>query len=283
MPRRTDALNFSDALAQALLESFGRWAGNNGARRDFRGGNPCPQLFREHRGRTGSRGRSLDVRMSGVGALRRCKGTGSEEVFCRSLSHFAVTGVEGIGFGRESQVHGGLREGEMAFRDADKIGGLHGGDGDAERGGVGEADIFAGHAHQAARDVKRSFAGFEHAREPVKRGVGIGITHRLVQRGNQVVMLLAGLVVQEEFALQCGGQQIFSDDASAVGFGNGGAHQGFESVVGGAGVAIGENGDALENAVGRQRSFRGPGRGLRRQGRGRSKPMISSLASACRV
>ena len=36
----------------------------------------------------------------------------------------------------------------------------------------------------------------------------------------------------------------------AVRCGNGGAHQGFERVVGGAGVAVGENGDALENAGG---------------------------------
>ena len=170
----------------------------------------------------------------------------------------------------------------MAFRDADKIGGLHGCDGDAQRGGVGEANVFASHAHQTARDVQGSFSGLEHAREPVEGGVRIGITHRLVQRGDEVVVLLSSLVVQQEFALQRGGQQIFGDNAAAVRCGNGGAHQGFERVVGGARVAVSENGDALENARGGEIFSRPRPRSSSARAR-RSKPIISSLPSACSV
>jgi len=48
----------------------------------------------------------------------------------------------------------------------------------------------------------RGLAGFEHAREPVERGVGIGVADGFVERGDEVEMLLAGLSYAEEFSLQ---------------------------------------------------------------------------------
>ena len=46
----------------------------------------------------------------------------------------------------------------------------------------------------AAREVVRIAAAVEHAHEPVQRGVRIGAAHRLVQRRDLVVELLAALV-----------------------------------------------------------------------------------------
>ena len=90
----------------------------------------------------------------------------------------------------------------MAFRRAEEIESVLRGEGDGERGRFGEADVFAGHAHHAAREVERVFAGFEHAREPVEGRVGIGVAHGLVQRGDEVVVLFAGFVVAQELSLQ---------------------------------------------------------------------------------
>jgi hypothetical protein len=62
-----------------------------------------------------------------------------------------------------------------------------------QRLGIGVADVLRREPHQSARDVERILAGFEHARHPVDRGVGIAVAHRLVQRGDEVVVLLAAL------------------------------------------------------------------------------------------
>jgi hypothetical protein len=50
-------------------------------------------------------------------------------------------------------------------------------------------------AHQPARGVARIDAAVDHAYEPVERRVRIAAAHRLVQRGDRVVELLAALVV----------------------------------------------------------------------------------------
>ncbi len=42
----------------------------------------------------------------------------------------------------------------------------------------------------------------EHAAEPVERGVGVGVADGFVQGGDDVVVLLAVLVVEQDAALQ---------------------------------------------------------------------------------
>ena len=107
-----------------------------------------------------------------MGALRRCRGTGWGAC-ARVLGNGAVGGVERVALGRGGEVDDGLREGEVAFGHADEVDALAGGDGDAQRLRVGEADVLGGEADQAPRDVERILAGFEHAREPVERGVRV--------------------------------------------------------------------------------------------------------------
>jgi hypothetical protein len=60
-----------------------------------------------------------------------------------------------------------LRERQVPFGRAEEIEGVFGRERDGERARFGEADIFAGHAHHAAREIKWVFSRFEHAREPV--------------------------------------------------------------------------------------------------------------------
>jgi hypothetical protein len=79
---------------------------------------------------------------------------------------------------------------------------LHGRDGLLERARIGQPDVFDRHADQAARDVQAVLAGFQHARQPVERGIHIARPHRFVQRRNQVEVLFAALVVEQHLALR---------------------------------------------------------------------------------
>ena len=117
-----------------------------------------------------------------------------------------------------------------AFRHADEVTGLIGGYGGVQRVGIGEAH-------------------FQHAGDPVHGGVRIGIAHGLVQRGNQIVVLLALLVVEQRLAGSAGLQRVLGDGDHAV-FIFGVEHEHFQSGEGGAGVAVGKGGDDVQH-VGR--------------------------------
>jgi hypothetical protein len=120
-----------------------------------------------------------------------------------------------------------------------------GGDGDRERLWIGVADIFRGEPHQSSRDVERIFASLEHARQPVDRGIGIAVAHGLVQRGNQVVVLLSSLVVEKGTVLCDIGNERGIDVASC-GRGCGGE---LEEVESDARVAIGESGHGRQGLL----------------------------------
>ena len=89
--------------------------------------------------------------------------------------------------------------------------------------GIGEPHILYRHADQAARQVERVFSRHQHACEIIEGSIGIGAPHRLVQRGNQIVVAVLGLVVEgnpflddirqsgriEQLAVRVGGEQIF--------------------------------------------------------------------------
>jgi len=101
--------------------------------------------------------------------------------FVNIIDDLAVGSVNGVRFWREREIDGGLRERQMAFRRTKEIESILGGERNGKGTGFGQADIFTGHAHHAAREIERIFAGFEHAREPVKGGVGIGVADGFVQ------------------------------------------------------------------------------------------------------
>ena len=119
------------------------------------------------------------------------------------LLHLAIGGVQGIRFGRERRdrrrpgpARGclpGMPMKSTASRAAMR---------ERQRIRIGEADVFHGHADYPARDVKRIFSSFEHTSQPIERGIGIAVAHRFMERGDQVVMLFAGLVVEQNAALQ---------------------------------------------------------------------------------
>src|SRR5579872_3102620 len=90
----------------------------------------------------------------------------------------------------------------MAFWRAEKIECIHRRKSDLKCGRISEADVFAGHANETAREIERVFSGFEHAREPVESRVGIRVAHGFVQRGDEIEMLLARFVVGEQLVLE---------------------------------------------------------------------------------
>ena len=67
--------------------------------------------------------------------------------------------------------------------------------GDLERARIGKPHVLARKADHPPRHIERIFARFEHARQPIDGGVGIGIAHGLMQRGDDVIVFLARLVI----------------------------------------------------------------------------------------
>ena len=169
--------------------------------------------------------------------------------FVDVVEDFAVGGVDGVGFGCERKVDGGFGEGEVAFGRTEEIEGVFGRERHGQGVGVGKPDVFAGHAHHAAREVERIFAGFDHAREPIEGGVRIGVAHGFVERGDEIEMLFPGFVVAEEFALENVFEEFAGDDPSGAFLGLSALGGELQCVVGGASVAVCEGGDAKKNVV----------------------------------
>ncbi len=159
----------------------------------------------------------------------------------------AVGGIDSVGFRRKREIDDGLREGQLSFGMAEEVHGIARGEAEVERLGRGEADVLDGHANDAAGDVHGVFAGFEHAGQPIERGVCVGVAHALVQRGDDVVVLLTFFVVEQDALLQrFGGHRLIDDfDAAAVGQ----FSSDLQSIQRGAGIAAGVS------RYGRQRVF----------------------------
>src|SRR6202142_559942 len=157
----------------------------------------------------------------------------------------AVQGlVRGVRLRRHRQVDGGLRQRLIALRSPQEMDRLHRGDGLFERPRLGQADILDGYADQGAPDVKPVLAACEHAPQPVERRVHVARADRFVQRRNQVEVLLAGLVVEQHLALD---RILHRLVRKLLVLGR--RHRRLERVVGGARIAVGEDGNLLEQLV----------------------------------
>ena len=124
--------------------------------------------------------------------------------------------VHGVALRGRRQIGHRLGQRRVALRHADEVARLLRGDGDGQRLRVGVADVLGGEPHQPPRDVERVLAGLEHAREPVHRGVGVAVAHRLVEGGDQVVVLFARLVVEQRPPLDRLPQECLVDPGDAV-------------------------------------------------------------------
>ena len=121
-------------------------------------------------------------------------------LLCRALGG-AQGFVYRIGFGGAGQIEHALRQRDLAFGAAEKIEYILGRQRLLHGLRIGQADILHRRAHQAAGDEQRLLAAGQHARQPVERRVGVAAADGLMQRGDDVVMLLAALVVERHPAL----------------------------------------------------------------------------------
>ena len=157
--------------------------------------------------------------------------------------------VDRVRLRRHREVERGLGEGQLAFGRAEEVVGVLGGQRERERGGVGVADVLGGEAHQSAGEVERVLARLEHAGEPVESGVGVGVAERLVERRDQVVVLLAALVVEERALLGRLADRGLRDDAPAARVRRRQHDRELEDVERRARVAVGEARDEPERLV----------------------------------
>ena len=162
----------------------------------------------------------------------------------------AISGVQRVGFRCYRKIDDGLRECEIAFGHADKIHGIARGHAEGEGVGIGEADIFDGHANHAAGNVERIFTGFDHSSQPVQCGVGITVAHGFVQGGDEVVMFFAGFVVEQGAFLEGVANDVVGDLCGPSAGVLCQASGDFEDVVSAAGIAAGIAGDFFEDVVG---------------------------------
>ena len=166
------------------------------------------------------------------------------------FAHVGLGGLEGdvagVGFGAAGQVDHQLGQGEVAFGAAHAFVGVPGFDGHLQGARVGQADVFDGHAGHAAGQVDRVAAAVEHAREPVKRGVGVGAAHGFVQ-GRDLVVELFPLFVEAAGAV---GQHLHQGGLGDVAAFVGGQFGGdFQQGQAAAHVAVGGAGDLLQALV----------------------------------
>src|SRR2546421_8272528 len=96
--------------------------------------------------------------------------------------------VAGVGFWGGCHVNGGLAEGYARFGHADFFDDVESGGGDGKGARVGVADVLGGEDRDAPRDETRVFAGFEHPRDPVDGGVGVGAAHGFDEGGGGIVV-----------------------------------------------------------------------------------------------
>ena len=125
----------------------------------------------------------------------------------------AVDGRVGrITFGRSGQINSALRKYDPRFGHADHADSVHGGGGQQQGVRVGEAHIFGGQNNHAPCDKFDVFPAIEHPRQPVHGRVGVAAPHTFDKSGNDVVVLLAGFVVQSGVLLNEFAHQIIRDD-----------------------------------------------------------------------
>jgi hypothetical protein len=136
------------------------------------------------------RGRASSVRVAGAVRLRW---PDVESADVRRAGQRTVTAFDR----RQREVDGGLSEVELSLGQSDVLDGVRRSDRDDECIRIGIADVLGGEDHQPAGHEARVFARLEHRREVVDGGVRIGPTHRLDECGRDVVVTVAGAVVDK--------------------------------------------------------------------------------------
>src|SRR6266851_4784275 len=116
--------------------------------------------------------------------------------------HGAISRIDRIRLRSQRQIDHGLRQRQTTLRLPEKVHRILRGEAEIQRLRSRQSDVFHRHAHDPARAVHRVFASLEHPAQPIERRIGVGVPHTLVQRRDDVVVLLALLVVEQYPPLQ---------------------------------------------------------------------------------
>ena len=125
-----------------------------------------------------------------------CIGGISEPVSLRHPPGFPEGLVGGVRFGRRREIDHALRDRQLALGRAEPVVGVPRRERLDDGLRIGEADVFDRRPGQPAQDVDRVLAARQHARQPIEGGIGVRAAQRFVQRADQVVVTLLGLVVE---------------------------------------------------------------------------------------
>ena len=139
--------------------------------------------------------------MSVVGGVSDMQGHGVFGEGLHVAPDFTVRLINRVALLAQGEVDRCLCEGQVAFRRADEPERFQGGDGKGEGMGVGVSYIFRCETDHPSQDIKRVFPAFQHPREPIERGVGVGAPHALMEGAYQVVVHLALLVIDRNIPL----------------------------------------------------------------------------------
>ncbi|MNY42939.1 hypothetical protein D3C86_1778670 [compost metagenome] len=85
--------------------------------------------------------------------------------------------VAGVALGRDRQIDHRLAQRQLALGRTQAFIGQRRVVGDLHGARIGQAYVFPGHAHDAAREIACIGATVEHARQPIERRVGVRAAH----------------------------------------------------------------------------------------------------------
>ena len=131
------------------------------------------------------RGSCASRRWLGTGPAGGCHGRRPARPTARRLALFDL--------GASREVDDRVREVELASGIPTNSTARAAASATSERRRIGQADVLGREDHEAAGDVARVLTGFEHPREPVEPGVGIGAADALDERGDDVVVLVVAV------------------------------------------------------------------------------------------
>ena len=90
-----------------------------------------------------------------------------------------------------------MRQGKLSFGKPDELESFLGVQSDSKCLIVRKADVFRREPYQASSDIQWILAGFKHSGKPVQGRVNIRVPQRFMKCGNDVVVFLAALVVEQ--------------------------------------------------------------------------------------
>ena len=94
-----------------------------------------------------------------------------------------------------------MRQWYPALRHANEFQRVMGVQGDPQSTGIRESDVFRCGDDKTPRDETRVFAGMQHFRQPIQRGIRIGAADGFDESRNRIVMRIAIGIIDHRLAL----------------------------------------------------------------------------------